>query len=144
MCARLKLGLLLDDLSDGFKVSSSTLSRYFTSWINLRYVKFDDLLIWPSRRCIDRNMPDCFKTHYPSTRTIIDCTEFFIERPSCLAIQSSTFSSYKNHNTVKSLIGITPDGTISFVSEVYEGSISDREVVIDNCRQIGSRRLGHG
>ena len=132
VCVRLKMGLLLEDLSDRLRVSVSTLSRYFTSWINLMYWKFDDLLVWPSRRRIDRNMPDCFKTHYPSTRIIIDCTEFFIERPSCLAIQSSTFSSYKNHNTVKSLVGITPDGTISFVSEAYEGSISDREVVIDS------------
>jgi len=30
---------------------------------------------------------------------------------------------------VKVLIGITPSGAISFVSEAYEGSISDRRLV---------------
>ena len=80
------------------------------------------------RRRVDRYMPRCFKKFYPTPRIIIDCTEFYIDRPSSLAVQSSTFSVYKNHNTVKSLIGISPDGSIVFVSDLYEGSISDRDL----------------
>ena len=74
-------------------------------------------------------MPEVFKREYPSTRIIIDATEFAIERPSSLLNQSSTFSNYKNRNTVKALIGVMPSGAISFVSESYEGSISDRRLV---------------
>ena len=39
-------------------------------------------------------------------------------------MQSSTWSQYKRHNTVKFLVACTPDGSICFVSP---GSISDVE-----------------
>ena len=74
-------------------------------------------------------MPVAFKEQYPNTRLIIDATEFGIEHPSSLTSQSCTFSSYKNKNTVKVLIGIIPSGAIVFVSPVYEGSISDKKLV---------------
>ena len=41
-----------------------------------------------------------------------------------------TFSSYKNHNTLKALIDITPSGAISFISDLYGGSISDKKIVV--------------
>ena len=74
-------------------------------------------------------MPQSFRSWYPSTRIIIDGMEFFIERPSSLARQSATWSNYKNHNTLKALVGISPDGTITFISHLYEGSISDVNLV---------------
>ena len=66
---------------------------------------------------------------YPSTRTIIDGTEFFIERPSNLARQSATWSNYKNHNTMKALVCISPDGSVTFVSSIFEGAITDAHLV---------------
>lgn len=74
-------------------------------------------------------MPQVFKEEYPNTRLIIDATEFGIERPSSLVSQAGIFSSYKNKNTVKVLIGIMPSGAIVFVSPTYEGSISDKKLV---------------
>lgn len=74
-------------------------------------------------------MPEAFKTEYPNTRIIIDATEFRVERPSSLLSQATTFSAYKNTNTVKVLVGITPRGAISFLSQAYEGSVSDRRLV---------------
>ena len=127
---RLRLGLAVQDLADRFSVSPTTVSRTFISWINLMVHKFAELPLWMSRKKkVTKLMPPCFKTWYPSTRTIIDGTEFFIERPSNLACQSATWSSYKNHNTLKALVCISPDGTITFVSSLYEGSISDVELV---------------
>ena len=73
-------------------------------------------------------MPKQFKEIYPLTRVIIDCTELFIETPSSLNIQSSTWSSYKHHNTFKGLIGISPTGACIFVSSLYTGGISDQEL----------------
>lgn len=67
---------------------------------------------------------------YPSTRCIIDATEIFIEQPSSPTAQQLTFSTYKNHNTLKALIGITPSGAISFISSLFGGCISDRELTI--------------
>jgi len=62
------------------------------------------------------------------TYAIIDASEVFIETPSDLHMQSSTWSQYKHHNTVKCLVACTPNGTICFISPVYVGSISDVEL----------------
>ena len=73
-------------------------------------------------------MPQAFKDIYPTTRCIIDATEIFIQTPSNPQAQQLTFSSYKNHNTLKSLVGITPSGGVCFVSKLYGGNISDWEL----------------
>ena len=44
-------------------------------------------------------------------------------QPSLPELQQRTLSSYKNHNTFKALIG-----TVIFVSKLYPGSISDKEL----------------
>ena len=73
-------------------------------------------------------MPKCFKEKYPQTRVIIDATEIFVEQPAIPELQQLTFSSYKNHNTYKGLIGIAPTGAVVFVSDLYPGAISDKEL----------------
>ena len=44
-----------------------------------------------------------------------------MERPSDLLARAQVWSNYKHHSTLKFLIGITPQGTISFVSKAYGG-----------------------
>jgi len=80
--------------------------------------RLSPLIIWPERENIWRTMPNCFKVAFGNKTTIIiDCYEIFIEKPSNLMAKSQTYSNYKSRNTVKVLIGITPQGTINFVSE---------------------------
>ena len=43
-----------------------------------------------------------------------------------------TWSTYKHHNTVKYLISITPQGTVSFISKGYGGRVSDKYIT-ENC-----------
>ena len=74
-------------------------------------------------------MPECFKDTYPNTRVIIDSTELFCQKPSSLTIQSSLFFHYKDHITYKGPVGISPYGAITFISELYDGSTSDVEMV---------------
>jgi hypothetical protein len=53
---------------------------------------------------------------------IIDCFELFIERSSNLLARAQTWSQYKHHNTVKFLIGIAPQGFVSYISIAVEAS----------------------
>ena len=73
-------------------------------------------------------MPQCFKDKHPFTRVIIDATEVFVEQPALPELQQLTFSTYKNTNTYKGLIGISPSGAVVFVSDLYPGCISDKEL----------------
>ena len=91
-------------------------------------MKFKEVPIWPSRELVDKMIPTCFKNEYPTTRCIIDATEIYIQQPSSPIAQQLTFSSYKNHNTFKAIVGITPSGAVSFISKLFGGSISDKEL----------------
>ena len=126
---RLRRGFAEKHLAHLFGISQSTVSRTFLSWINYMYLKFGQVSIWPNREVIRATMPDSFKEKYSCTRVIIDCTEIRCQMPSSLLLNSKLFSSYKNHVTLKGLVGIAPSGAITFISQLYSGSISDREIV---------------
>ena len=125
---RLRLGLLEKDLANRFNVSTSTVCRICRTWIRFMYLRFKEIPLWPSKDLVNFYMPKCFKDLYPSTRVIIDATEIFVDTPALPEFQQITFSSYKNHNTFKALVGISPGGAISFVSSLYPGSISDQQL----------------
>ena len=90
------------------------------------YLKPD---MFPSREKISEHLPAIFK-HYMNLRVIIDCTEFFCQSPKNFEHQGNLYSHYKAHTTFNVLIGITPNGAICFVSDVFEGAISDPEIFI--------------
>ena len=127
MC-RLRQGFPERHLGHLFDISQSTVSRIVISWVNFMYLRSGQLNIWPSRKVVNDNMPQDFKGKYPNTRAIIDCTEIKCQMPSSLLLNSELFSSSKNHTTLKGLIAISPAGHISFISQLYTGSISDREI----------------
>ena len=60
MC-RLRQGFTGIHLAHLFKISQSTVSRIFVSLINFMYLKFDQINIWPSRKVVDKSMPEAFK-----------------------------------------------------------------------------------
>ena len=47
-------------------------------------------------------------------------------------MQAATWSDYKHRNTLKFLIGISPTGYITFLSDCYGGRASDRFICSDS------------
>ena len=78
------------------------------------------------RMVIDEYTPQEFKDKYPSTHVIIDATEFPIEKPANPDTQAAAWSNYRNRNTLKLPVGVTPNGVISFLLPLYGGRISDK------------------
>ena len=67
-----------------------------------------------------------FRKHCPTCAVIIDCFKIFVDTPSDLFAGAQTNCHYKHHNTVKYLISITPQGSVSLISNGWAGRVSDK------------------
>lgn len=126
---KLRLATTFTDLGYRFNISLDTASKYFHIYLFTMYIKLKPTIIWPDREELIETMPVNFKKKYGNkVAVIIDCFEVFSEKPSHLEGSSQLYSYYKHHHTLKVLIGITPQGTISFISSAYNGRASDKFV----------------
>lgn len=113
-------------------MSRFTASRCFYYCLEIVYARMQSIIIWPPRNILKQTMPQCFKLNFDDkVSVVIDCFEIFIEKSSNLLVQANTWSNYKHHNTIKFLIGITPQGTICFISKAYGGRCSDKFITED-------------
>ncbi len=126
---KLRLNLLEEDLAFRFRISQSTVSQILSTWIPLLARELESFIYWPTQEEIKSYYPQCFKKYKGCVRSIIDCTEIPIDRPSLAASNNEVYSQYKSRPTIKCLIGITPGGTISYVSKPVGGSKSDKQIV---------------
>ena len=122
---KLSLNIRERDLGLTFGVAVSSVSKYFITWVCFLYAHLQKIEWMPMVDQVMATLPHAFKDRYPKTFIIIDASEIFLETPDDLQLQLSTWSSYKHHNTAKFLVGCTPNGSISSVSPLYVGSISD-------------------
>jgi len=130
---RLRLNLPLQLLAHIFSVNIATISRIFNDVIDImNFYLVPGLVMWPDREELRKTLPISFRRKFKNCACIIDCFEIFIERPSDLEARTDTFSNYKSHNTGKYLIGITPQGVISFISRGWGGRTSDITLT-ENC-----------
>ena len=112
-----------------FDVCETTISNIFVTWVNFMYVKWSQLDIWPSKELVQFYMPNSFKQEFANTRLIIDGVEVPVQKPSQPKAQQITYSSYKNRNTLKTIVGISPGGLTSYIPDAHGGSSSDRILV---------------
>ncbi|XP_075737083.1 swt1 RNA endoribonuclease isoform X2 [Rhipicephalus microplus] len=134
----LRLNVPLQDLAYRFHVSRATISRVFNKWLDAAFVRLERAVVWPERDVLRKTMPMVFRKAFGTDVVVIlDCFEVFIERPSSMISRSQTWSTYKNHNTVKFLVGIAPQGNVTFMSRGWCGRTSDKAItegskVLDN------------
>ena len=124
--SRLRLNLNVNDLAYRLDVSASTVTRAFHKWLEILFRRFQKTIKWPEREQLIETTPMCFWELFGThVATVIDCFEVFINRPSDVKARAQIWSSYKHHNTAKFLIGICPQGVISYISRAWGGRASD-------------------
>lgn len=64
---------------------------------------------------------------FPDTQAVLDCTELRCQTPSSLLLQIEMYciQTPLHH---ESLVGIAPLGAVTFISDLYDGSVSDKEI----------------
>ncbi|KAJ8969942.1 hypothetical protein NQ314_001512 [Rhamnusium bicolor] len=130
-CMKLKLNPIHKDLALRFGCSVATVSNIVITWLHVMHVclykKFLENQI-PTRHKNKTCMPSSFSP-FTNCKMVIDCTEIYTEVPSQLDKQKYTYSSYKHRNTLTGLVGVAPNGTITFLSNLYVGNTSDKNIV---------------
>ena len=89
---RLRCVFPIEDLRVRFNLSLSSISRIWITWIDFLHSQLGMLPIWESKETIVKTMPYYFKSKYPTTRIILDCTELFRKMPTSWS-QAATFLS---------------------------------------------------
>lgn len=125
---KLRLGLLDKDLEYRFKISSSTVSKICKTWIEFMFRHVQSFILMPKLKKLQKNAPECFQS-FADVRIILDCTEIDIETPSSSNNQSPTYSGYKSQSTFKVLLGMSITGEMVYISELFNGSVSEVEII---------------
>lgn len=129
---RLRRGYEVKELAHFFAISESYVTKIFITWCTLIHAEIPTLFPMPTLERVVTHLPQYIKNKYPNLYGILDCTEFKVETPSSLVAQSSTYSSYKSHNTFKVLYMTSPTGMFLFVSDTFSGKTSDKEIVLQS------------
>ena len=131
---KLRRGYTNKDLSYFFELSTGYISTIVITWVQHLYKMFYHLReeMFPPR---EKYRPLLMKAFwkFKNIMTVIDCTEIFI----CTDAQNiSKAGEYlliilANH-TFKVLVGMSPIGSVSYISDAYEGAILDKEVFLQS------------
>ena len=114
-------------LSILFNVSKPTAARNFKKTIKLLASILKVAVRWPDLEEVRANMPRCF-SKFRNTRVVVDCTEIPLNSSKCLTCRQITYSHYKGQHTVKVMVGVSPAGLVTFLSDVYGGRASDEAI----------------
>ncbi|CAN7988290.1 unnamed protein product [Ixodes hexagonus] len=129
---KMKHGLTFSALGVLFGIHRTSASRIFYATLDVLYVSTQGWIQWFSREVVQASMPSSFRLNYPNCRVIVDCSEVRIEKPGKVADRVNCWSNYKSDFTLKFLVGITPSGYITFISDVFGGRSSDTYIIANS------------
>ena len=128
---KLKRGYYYKEYHFRFHLNSDMVAKVIQTWLQLLYTVFKEMEgeMFVKTSDITKPLPKAFRNNLlRKTRSVIDCTEFFCESAKNQRQQGQIFSNYKHHTTYKCLISVAPSGACQFVSELFEGSMSDKAI----------------
>ena len=130
----LRMNLSHKFVSYMYGVHETTIARRFRHCIDKLYdCLVTPLILWPDREELRQTLPYIFRNNrFKNCVCIIDCFEIFLEKANNLLASAQSYSSYKSHCTLKYLIGVSPQGTVSFISYGWGGRTSDKHIT-ENC-----------
>ena len=139
---RLRLGLPSRHCARLFGISESMFSVIFNTWIALLSRELEKICCMPSSEITQESRASCFD-RFKQTRIVLDCTELFAQTPGTLDNHKQMHSNYKHHSTVKFLVGMSPSGAITYVSDMWGGRASDKKITKESHALIDALDAGN-
>lgn len=134
---RLRLDLRNQDLAYRFGVKVGTVTRTVHQMVSIMSSTLvPTAVFWPSRAELRKNLPAALRTSHPDCAVIIDCFTVPFEEPVSRGNQqqqqqrmvASSQGLGTSHNVLKYLIGVAPQGVVTFVSRGVLGNVSDKSL----------------
>ncbi|KAI7808568.1 uncharacterized protein LOC130555783 [Triplophysa rosa] len=131
---RLRLDLRNQDLAYRFGITVATVTRTVHRIISIMFTTLvPTAVFWPSRVELRKNLPTALRSTYPDCAVIIDCFRVSLEKEDVnQPVVSTAFTMPTQSalvNELKYVIGVAPQGVVTFVSGGSPGHVSDKNLV---------------
>nr|XP_046260298.1 uncharacterized protein LOC124067195 [Scatophagus argus] len=134
---RLRLDLRNQDLAYRFGVKVGTVTRTVHQMVSIMSSTLvPTAVFWPSRAELRKNLPAALRASHPDCAVIIDCFTVPFEEPVSRGNQQQQQQRVvpnsqgvgTSYNVLKYLIGVAPQGVVTFVSRGVLGNVSDKSL----------------
>ncbi|KAG7256462.1 hypothetical protein CRUP_006631 [Coryphaenoides rupestris] len=129
---RLRLDLRNQDLAYRFGVRVGTVTRAVRRAVDvMSSTLVPTAVFWPSRTELRKNLPTAVSAVHPDCAVIIDFFTVSLEQPPPLPVSHGDGPQRAGlgGNTLKYLIGVAPQGVVTFVSGGVAGNVGDKTLV---------------
>uniref|UniRef100_A0A3Q1EDX7 Uncharacterized LOC110961749 n=1 Tax=Acanthochromis polyacanthus TaxID=80966 RepID=A0A3Q1EDX7_9TELE len=124
---RLRLDLRNQDLAYRFGVKVGTVTRTVHRMVHIMSSTLvPTAVFWPSRAELRKNLPAALRSSHPDCAVIVDCFTVPLEEPVSRGNQQQ--GAPRGRSKLKYLIGVAPQGVVTFVSRGVEGNVSDKSL----------------
>ncbi|GAB1606365.1 uncharacterized protein LOC115209356, partial [Argonauta hians] len=135
-------GLSRMDLAARFLVPVHTILDIIITWADILFSFLGVMTVWPKEEMKGTLLPSSLKdSKLSDVRFYLECIELRSESTAwSQSLKSLSYKEYKSSYTHKGLVGIAPNGTVTFVSPLMSYSLSDSDLtlksgILDKCEK---------